>query len=77
MSQQVLDRNLDKKNLLLSQKAKKLVKFVYILAKQCRSHFNLTNIFDKKILKILTSRRFEIFTKTSHLKLVGGGWNPI
>ena len=23
-------------------------KFVYILAKQCRSHFNLANIFEKK-----------------------------
>ena len=31
------------------EKRKNSWKFVYILAKQCRSHFNLTNIFDKKI----------------------------
>ena len=30
------------------EKRKNSWKFVYILAKQCRSHFNLTNIFDKK-----------------------------
>ena len=30
----------------------------------------MTNFFNKKF-KILISRRFEIFTKTSHLKLVG------
>ena len=41
-------------------------KFVNILAKQCKSHFNLTNFLISPI-----SRRFEIFTKTSHLKLVG------
>ena len=45
------------------EKRKNLWKFVYILAKQCRSHFNLTNIFDKNF-KILILRRFEIFTKT-------------
>ena len=45
-------------------------KFVYILAKECRSPFNLTIFFDKNF-KILISCRFEIFTKTSHLKLVG------
>ena len=45
------------------RKAKNSWKFVYILAKQCRSHFNLTNIFDKNF-KILISRRFS-------LKLVG------
>ena len=52
LSQQVLDRNLAK-NLLISRKAKKKnsAKFVYILAKQCRSPFNLTNF-----------RGFEIFT---------------
>ena len=41
-------------------------KFVYIPARQCRSHFNLTEKF-----KFLISRKFEIFTKTSHSKLVG------
>ena len=45
-------------------------KFVYILAKQCRSHFNLTNFLTKNF-KILILRRFEIFTKISLLKLVG------
>ena len=52
-------------------KRKNSSKFVYILAKQCRSHFNLTNFFDRKNSQILISRKFEIFTKTSHLKLVG------
>ena len=34
---------------VLSQMAKgKSLKFVYIVAKQCRSYFNLTNFFDKK-----------------------------
>ena len=45
-------------------------KFVYILAKQCRSHFNLTNIFDKKFQN---SNFAQIFTKTSHPNLV---WTP-
>ena len=53
------------------ERAKKLVKVCFclhsILAKQCKPHFNLTNLFDK----IPISRRFEIFTKASHLKLVG------
>ena len=35
-----------------------------------RCSFNLTNFFDKNF-KILISRRIKIFTKTSHLKLVG------
>ena len=33
------------------EKRKNFGKFVYILAKQCGSQFNLTNIFDKKISK--------------------------
>ena len=33
---------------MLRKAKKNSRKFVYILAKQCRSHFNLTNIFDKK-----------------------------
>merc|ERR1711860_177117 len=58
------------KNRIL-KKRKNSSKFVYILAKQCRSHFNLTNIFDRKNFKIQILRRFEIITKTSYLKLVG------
>ena len=41
MSQQGLDRNLAKKN----EKRKNSRKFVYILAKQCRPHFDLTIFF--------------------------------
>mgnify|MGYP006903847085 CR=1 FL=1 len=43
-------------------------KFVYILPKQCRSHFNLTNFFDWK--KFQNSNFAQIFTKTSHPNLV-------
>ena len=46
-------------------------KCVYILAKLCRSHFNLTTFFDRKNFNIVISRKFEILTKTSLLKLVG------
>ena len=55
------------------RKAKKNRESLFtLLAKQCRSHFNLTNIiFDRKNFKILIWRRFEIFIKTSHLKLAG------
>ena len=64
-------QDFSKKSLNVSKSEKKLWKFVYILAKQCRSHLNLTNFFDQKNFKILISPRFEIFTKTFHLKLVG------
>ena len=47
VSQQVLDRKFSPKYQNF-KKAQKLWKSVYILAKQCRCHFNLTNIFDKK-----------------------------
>ena len=57
VSQQVLDRNLIAK---CYEMRKNSLKFVYILAKECRSHFNLTNIFDRKKFKILISHRFEI-----------------
>ena len=43
------------KNLEISRKAKNWSKFVYILQKQCRSHFNLT-IFFRKNVKILISQ---------------------
>ena len=47
------------------RKTKNSWKFVYILAKQCSSHFNLTNIFDRKNFEILISlSKFETFTKT-------------
>ena len=59
VSQQVLDRNFVKK-----KSGKNSSKFVYILAKQCRSHFNLTNFFTKKF-KIIILR-----SKTFNLKLV-------
>jgi len=48
-----------KKSLNVANCEKNSWKFVYILAKHCRSHFNLTKNF-----KILISRKFEIFTKT-------------
>ena len=51
------------------EKRKNSWKFVYILARQCRAHFDLTNFLTKNF-KILISRKFESFTKTSHLKLV-------
>ena len=63
MSQQVLGRNLAQKSQNSKMLKKNSWKFVYILAKECRSPFNLTNFFDKNF-KILISRRFEIFTKT-------------
>ena len=49
-----------KNSLNVTKSEKNSWKFVYVLAKQCRSHFNLTNIFDKKF-KILISRSFETF----------------
>ena len=41
-------------------------KFVYILAKQCRSHSNLTNFFDKKFQNSNFAQIWDF-----HLKLVG------
>ena len=46
--QKVLDRNLAKEISKFQEKRKNSSKFVYILAKQCRSYFNLTDFFDKK-----------------------------
>ena len=54
------------KNLEMSQKSKYSWKFVYILAKQCRSPFNLTNVCQ---IKILILCGFEIFTQTCWVTL--------
>ena len=66
----VLDRNLEKKISKFQEKRKNSSKFVYVVAKQCRSHFNLTNFLTNN-LKILISHIFDIVTKTFQLKLVG------
>ena len=70
MSKQVLDRKLAK-NLKCHERRKKSRKFVYVLAKQCKSPFNLTDFSDKKKFKILIMRVLIFSLKSSYVKLVG------
>ena len=58
------------KNLSNPKRRKNSSKFVYIIDKLCRSHFNLTNFLTKDF-KILWSRGFTIFTNAIHPELVG------
>ena len=61
-------QNKKQKNLKVSRKARKnSSKFVYILAKQCRSPFNLTNFLTKNFQILIVIFIF----KTSYLKLIG------
>ena len=47
--------------------AKKLVNVCLHFSKAVQISLQFDEFFDRKIFKILISRRFEIFTKTSHL----------
>ena len=58
------EQDFSRKNSKSWQCWKKSWKFVYILPKQRRSPFNLTDFFDQKF-KILISRIFEIFAKNT------------
>ena len=53
------------------RKAKKLAKVWLHSSKAVQISLQFDEYFDRKNFKILISHRFEIFTKTSHLKLVG------
>ena len=53
------------------RKAKKVVKVCLHSSWAVQISFQFDEFFWQKKFKILISRRFEIFTKTSHLKLVG------
>ena len=68
--QQVLDMNLAK-NQSKSQKTENSWKFVYILAKQCKFHFNLTIFFDKKYENSNFAQIWDFHKKLSIQNLLG------